>query len=176
MKPPLASAFLVTFALSPLLHAADKAGGATASPAGAAFERIKSLAGTWTGKGITEGGPNNDVTIVYKVTAGGSTVEETLFPGTPHEMITMYHRDGDAVVLTHYCAFGNQPQMRLEPAKEPNVLSFRFSGGSNMKESDPHMHAVRLTFVDADHLKSSWDSMQDGKATTHVTFDLARKK
>jgi hypothetical protein len=31
-----------------------------------------------------------------------------LDPGGEHEMITMIHADGDALVLTHYCMLSNQ--------------------------------------------------------------------
>jgi hypothetical protein len=56
------------------------------------------------------------------------------------------------------------------------VLSFRFAGGTNMKETDPHMHSARITIVDADHIKGVWTSMKDGKAAGDANFDLARKK
>ena len=146
----------------------------------AVFQRLLSLEGTWTGKathdtgsGKTDGG---EVTVVYKVTAARSVLEETLFPGTPHEMVTMYHPDGPRVMLTHYCAAQNQPRMTLEPSSDPNVYSFTFSGGTNMHDADLHMHTVRITFVDADHITSVWTSMKDGKIASEARFDLTRKK
>ena len=63
---------------------------------------FKTLAGEWAGKGM-HGDANHDVTIVYKVTSGGSAVVETIGPGTEHEMVTVIHPDGDSLVLTHYC-------------------------------------------------------------------------
>ncbi len=71
--------------------------GAAVKPTGvdgkAALERLKTLAGEWRGHVVTEDGPPAEV--VYSVTAGGSTVTEKLFPGTAHEMVTMYHLDGE---------------------------------------------------------------------------------
>ena len=121
---------------------------------------------------------SDDVTIVYKVTAAGSAVQETMFPGAPHEMVTIYHLDGDQLVLTHYCAGGNQPRMKLldAGAKDSKVLAFRFAGGTNMKETDPHMDAARLTLVDAEHLQEVWSSVKDGKPAEEAIFDLTRKK
>jgi hypothetical protein len=145
------------------------------SPGRSAFERLKALAGTWSGK-AQHGDQGGDVTVVYKVTAGGNAVEETLFAGTPHEMVTVYHMDANDVVLTHYCTSGNAPRMKLLPPTDPNVLLFDFTGGSNMKESDFHMHSARLTFVDADHFKGSWGTLKDGKPAGSADFDLARKK
>src|SRR6187551_3709607 len=52
-----------------------------------AFGKLKQLDGTWTG---AVGKPDGDAAkVIYKVTAGGSVVMETLFPGTDHEMISM---------------------------------------------------------------------------------------
>jgi hypothetical protein len=143
------------------------------------LDRLKALEGTWTGIAAwDEGGQKGtgDVTVVYKVTAAGSAVQEVLFPGTPHEMVTMYHMDGGDLVLTHYCAAGNQPRMKLQETKDPNVLSFSFAGGSNMKESDRHMHAAKITLGDAGHVKGVWTSVQDGKSVGEASFDLTRKK
>jgi hypothetical protein len=62
--------------------------------------------------------------------AGGSVVMETMMAGTDYEMINMYHLDGDDLVLTHYCAGGNQPTMRLDRAKATATeLPFVFTGG-----------------------------------------------
>src|SRR5690242_6096011 len=85
-------------------HAGDEAG----VQAKAAFGRLKSLAGEWKCE-AREGGhvPGKAATILYRVTANGSTVMETLFPGTDHEMVSMYHLDGDDLKMTHYCAIGN---------------------------------------------------------------------
>lgn len=149
----------------------------TANPA---FQRLLSLEGTWVGKathdsgtGRTDGG---EVTVVYRVTGGRSVLQETLFPGTPHEMVTMYHPDGARVVLTHYCAAQNQPRMTLQSGSDPNVFTFVFSGGTNMRETDLHMHVARITFVDTDHIVSVWSSMKDGKPAGEGRFDLTRKK
>ena len=100
---------------------------AQAIVARAQFKKIKSLAGTWVPADESEMKTN----VIYRVTAGGSTVEETLFPGRPDEMVTMYHMDGDSLVLTHYCAAQNQPRMRALSSADPNEIRFAFSGLSN---------------------------------------------
>src|SRR5690242_9923644 len=74
------------------------------------LDRLKALAGTWV-EADKDGKPTDKVVSVVKVTAAGSTVHETLFPGTPMEMISVYHLDGADLVMTHYCALGNQPRM-----------------------------------------------------------------
>ena len=61
---------------------------------------------------MNSGQPTDQVVSTYRVTAAGSAVMEVLFPGTDHEMVTVYHQDGDDLILTHYCAAGNQPRMK----------------------------------------------------------------
>src|SRR5205085_339923 len=83
------------------------------------LERMKKLAGTWVATD-KDGKPTDQVVSVVKVTAAGSAVHETLFPGQPHEMISVYHRDGSDLIMTHYCALGNQPRMKADPHSPAN--------------------------------------------------------
>jgi hypothetical protein len=144
----------------------------------AGLERLKKLAGEWVAADA-QGKPTDQVVSVFKVTAAGSAVQETLFPGTSHEMVTVYHLDGKDLVLTHYCALGNQPRLKADPASPPNQLAFKFTGGSNLDASkDMHMHEGTITFVDDDHIESAWAAYKDGKpADGHkVAMKLVRKK
>ncbi|HEX6852491.1 MAG TPA: hypothetical protein VF139_13925 [Candidatus Polarisedimenticolaceae bacterium] len=138
-----------------------------------AFEQLKSLAGTWTGKAISEDGPGSDASVVFKVVAAGSAVHETMFPGTPHEMVNLYHLDGSDVVVTHYCAGGNQPRMKLASA-DGNVLAFRFAGGTNIPKKGSYMHAVTLT-LDGGKLVESWESVDGGTPVGTARFELTRR-
>ena len=79
-----------------------------------AFEKLKSLAGTWDATMLKPDGEKT--TVEYRVTAHGTVVMQTMFVGTPHEMINMYTVDGDALVATHYCSAGNQPTLRFNAA------------------------------------------------------------
>lgn len=140
-----------------------------------AFEKMKTLVGKWEGKMIDEG-QTMPATVEYKLTGSGSALVETLGPGSPYEMITVYHMDGDSLVMTHYCGAGNQPSMKLKPGKDANVLFFDFVRGSNMKPGDMHMHSVTHTLDGADHLVSVWDSYKGGKSVDKGTFDFHRVK
>ena len=143
----------------------------------AALERLKSLAGEWRGHVVTEDGPEAEV--VYSVTAGGSTLVEKLFPGTEHEMVTMYYLDGSDLVLTHYCAMGNQPRMKLVTASssDPVELRFDFTGGANIDPArDMHMHAGTLTLRSPNRLEAAWAVYDKGKQTGSNRFFLDRVK
>ena len=148
---------------------------ASSTPAQDAFNKLKELAGEWHGRaGDREKGM--EATVIYKTTAAGNTVMETLFPGTTHEMVTMYYLEDGKLVLTHYCAAGNQPRMALTKKATPEMLDFNFIGGANISSRrDGHMHAARLRFIGKDALESEWDYFQDGKKTDTKKFYLKRK-
>src|SRR4029453_5900878 len=76
----------------------DKAVKAPAAQTNSGLEKMKKLAGTWV-EADKDGKPTDKVVSVIKVTASGSAVHETLFPGQPHEMISIYHRDGADTVM-----------------------------------------------------------------------------
>ena len=143
-----------------------------ADAATARLDKFKALAGNWT-----MNGGDGSVAVTYRVTAGGSAVVATLFPGAPHEMVTVYTVDAGALVLTHYCAAGNQPRMKATKEADANTIAFKFDGGGNIKSpKDGHMHEASFSFKDADHLTSTWQFYKDGKPGEKKEFDIVRKK
>ena len=82
-------------------------------PASPEFERMKTLVGSWTGKTDMGQGPV-DITLQYRLLAGGSVLEERVFAGTPQEMVTMYYDQNGKLAMTHYCVMGNRPGMKLK--------------------------------------------------------------
>jgi hypothetical protein len=138
------------------------------------LESLKKLAGEWTGTG-PDGNPAN---IKFRVSAGGSIVHETMFPGTDHEMITIYHMDGKDLVLTHYCMMGNQPRLKADDPNDAKKLSFKSVGGTNMKMDDMHMGRAVITFVDGDHYEANWCACVNGKPDESHCFKstFTRKK
>lgn len=153
--------------------AADELPTAKAAPDGQALlARFARLEGTWTGKS-----GDADVTITYKVTSGGSAVLETIQSACCGEMITVYHLDKGQLVLTHYCALGNQPHMAGRTGDADDVIVFECTEGSTLDaEKTMHMHAARFTLVDDGHLEAAWTLHQEGKAAAVHTFTLARAK
>lgn len=151
---------------------------AKAADANPQLEKLKKLAGTWVAAD-KDGKPTDEVVSVFKVTAAGSTVHETLFPGQPHEMVSVYHLDKGELVMTHYCALGNQPRMKADPKSADNQIKFNFAGGTNLDPAkDKHMHGGTLTFIDDDHIEFAGEAWEDGKpAKDHcATMKLVRKK
>ena len=141
------------------------------------FERIKSIVGVWQGTSIMgKGGEKQEenVTVEYKLTSGGSALVETLFPGTPHEMVSVYHDKGGKLSMTHYCMLGNQPQMNLKKS-EGNVFEFDLiSDGDINAQRDQHMHSLTISFLDNNNIIQKWTLYEDGKEKDTTTIKLTR--
>ena len=142
------------------------------------FDLIKSLAGDWTGTG-GDGTETHAVEIRYRLTAAGTAVEETMFPGTEHEMITMYNLDGPRLMLTHYCSAGNQPEMvarNWEVDTSPQMIRFAFAHATNLLSSKTgHMHEMEMTILGPDKMNETWTYFQDGVLSHRSTFTMTRK-
>ncbi|KAF0246109.1 MAG: hypothetical protein FD180_1021 [Planctomycetota bacterium] len=137
------------------------------------WEPIAQLAGEWTSP--DENGKPATV-LVVKVSSNNSIVHASMMPGTPHEMTNVYHLDGPSVVMTHYCAAGNQPRMRATEAKDGTFV-FRTDGVTNLRSADEtYMGSMTLKIADADHFEEDWSSYKSGKEEPHVQIQYTRKK
>jgi hypothetical protein len=176
MTRRILAASLVVIALGTAATAADTPAKAPSTHPG--LERLKALAGTWV-EADKDGKPTDNVVSVVKVTAGGSAVQETTFPGQPMEMVSVYHLDGSDLVMTHYCVLGNQPRMKADPKSPANQIKWTFAGGTNLDPAkDTHMHGATVTFVDADHIEIAGEAWEGGKPSANHCgcMKLVRKK
>jgi len=135
-----------------------------------AFAAIKTLPGTWEGKG-ENGAP---LRVDFKVTSGGSAVMSEILGG--EDMISMFHLDGpDRLLLTHYCAVGNQPRMQASVSPDGKVITFTYFDATNLATPDAgHMQRMVLTLIDDNHHTEEWTFLDHGKQHT-AFFDLRRK-
>lgn len=135
--------------------------------AGNDFDRLKTLEGRWeatTSEGKTP--------ITFQVISNGSALLETI---ANENMVSVYHLDGNAILMTHYCAAGNQPRMRAQGVRG-DALAFQLVDVANLKnKSDGHMQRLVIKFQDADHVTQDWTWKEGGKETT-TTFQLQRVK
>lgn len=137
--------------------------------------RIKKLEGTWMVVD-DKGKVTDQIASIFRVTSNGHTVEEIMFPGSEHEMVNMYFRDVDDVQVTHYCAGGNQPRMRLVATPKPGVIQLEFVDITNMiTMNDEHMHEGQYQWVDENHLKTEWHSFKNGRLTETARFEMVRR-
>ena len=170
------STFFTTLAAG-LLAVAVSAGAESKTPPSNAqrFDALKRLAGDWV-EADKDGKPTDKLVSSFRVISAGSAVEETMFHGSDHEMVTMYHLDGDDLMLTHYCSLGNQPRLKAEPDADPDRIVFKFVGATNLKSSDDHhIHQATFKFQGDDHFQAEWVSNKDGKECHQVVLNLVRK-
>jgi len=155
----------VAFAIVvPAVVAADK------TKSEEAFDRLASLQGEW--QGVADG---VNTTLIYTLTANGSTLMEQCRPEKGHEMITMFTVDGDHLIATHYCSAKNQPQMAtpaITDAQKP--LAFSLVRVTGLK-SPADFHNTGLTVIpeDKDHLTQEWLYDAKGKSGKNV-FQFTR--
>jgi hypothetical protein len=155
----LRSAFIAA-AAALLLAGPAPAAGEEAVDAKAAFERLKKLAGEWEGDT-----PNGKARLTIDVIANGTTIVEREQMAKAPDMVTMYHLDGNRLLLTHYCMAGNQPRMQARRFDaKTGELRFDFIDATNLpSETTGHMRAVSMRLVDDDHLTSEWQFYENGK-------------
>jgi hypothetical protein len=100
---------------------------------------------------------------------------ETIAPGTPKEMTTVYHMENGKLVMNHYCTMGNCPKMTLKKSSD-NELFFEMKGKDGISSAnEAHMHSLDITWKDPDHISASWVMYMDGKANPAAPFVLTRK-
>jgi hypothetical protein len=156
------------FVIMATLAAAAQSGGQKS------FDAMKSLNGNWEGKD-SMGEP---VQVSFRPTAGGSAIMseiQTAMKGHSEDMVTMIHMDGDHLLLTHYCAAGNQPRMQASASADGKTITFNFLDATNLASPDAgHMHRVVFTFVDANHHTEDWQ-FQDHDKQIVAHFELQKK-
>ena len=134
------------------------------------FDQLKGLEGNWAGTN-SQGQP---LQVTFRLPAGGSALMSEIMGKGPENMITMFHMDGDRLLMTHYCGAGNQPRMKVVSSDAKSV-SFEFFDGTNIAPGDGHMQHVTFSQPDADHHIEEWVFLDHGKETKEV-FTLARVK
>ena len=129
------------------------------SDAQKAFEKMKSLTGSWQG---TIMGISINVTI--RLTSSGTAIlhEATTDGGRPpnHE-ITMFYVEGDRLLATHYCDGGNRARFEGKVSPDGKTSEFSFldvtgatQGGLVKRMAftivDANKHIVEFTFIRPD--------------------------
>jgi len=153
----------------PLFLVLATTAGVAQSDAQKSFDKLKSLVGSWEGKGAN----GQPVQVAYRVTSGGSALMSEIM--SEDSMVSMFHLDGDRLLLTHYCGAGNQPRMKATTSPDGKSIAFEFVDATNLASpSAGHMHQAVFTSIDTDHRTEDWVWVQDGKETRE-RFDLHRK-
>ena len=133
-----------------------------------AFQRLKSLEGTWE---VAEKGTSRKFTATYTVTGGGSVVMEVL-----GGMATAYHLDKGTLVLTHFCGAGNQPRMRVKTIENGGRrIVFEMYDITNLRSPDAYRStSLEVKFQDAGITEVAYGGWSAGRSSTQ-TFQLLRR-
>ena len=142
------------------------------STARKSFEQLKTLAGSW--EGTMDGRPLH---VWLRVTSMGNALMHEMKGAGPDNPITMFHLDGERLMLTHYCDAGNQPRMVATISPDGKTITFNFLEATNLLTSQMgHMQRVTFNFIDADHHTENWEfAMANGKQMGGL-LDLRRTK
>jgi hypothetical protein len=113
---------------------------------GGVFDVFKSLQGRWS---IQSGGKTITTVMTYDVGSKDSIVTEQF-----GKELTVIHRDGQDLQMTHFCNAGNQPRLRLKKSRSPKLFEFAMFDITNLRKSDePHVQKILYTIVDEKHMK-----------------------
>jgi hypothetical protein len=124
---------------------------ASAAFADANFDKLKTLVGEWEGK--TADG--KDAYVRYELISSGTALEEKLRMPGDAEMVSIYHMNGDKIMMTHYCAMNNQP--RFEGTVSGDTIRFNYVDATNLADANAiHIKGLVLTIKDADHISQAW--------------------
>lgn len=175
----VASFILVCAAGVTLVSAQDKPADPTTKPAtkvdakAALAELGKALSGTWLNEPNKGEEDKPREKIEFRFTSGGKVLMETMFPGTDHEMVNIYHLDKGELLVTHYCAMGNQPRMKLVSAAN-GEYTFEFKDGTNIPEKNPqYMGGLKISLANG-AASETWTFFSNGKAGESMEMKLSR--
>jgi hypothetical protein len=141
----------------------DRAADTPTTAADVAFARLATLAGDWEARAPALYA-NATIRLNYRLISDDSVMMETFrIDEQGVEMVTMYHLDGDRLVLTHYCAVNNQVGMRADVTnvgKQPadvKTLTFAITDARNIQRSHRQvMDRLQLQLHDETHLTQTW--------------------
>lgn len=134
----------------------------------AAFDTLKGLQGKWA---IQSEGKTLAISMSYEVGSKGSIVTEQF-----GKELSVFYRDGQGLVMIHFCNAGNQPRLRLRENGPSGVLEFETFEITNLKAPDTsHVQRVIYRLIDPNtvDLEIVW---QQGKSQSSEKYHLFRNK
>ncbi|MFO0663462.1 MAG: hypothetical protein U0174_05895 [Polyangiaceae bacterium] len=142
-----------------------------AQASAAAYARLRGLAGDWSAKL-----PNGKLVYAsYREVANGSAVVETFMTSSGDQTLTIFHRDGAGLMLTHYCAQGNQPRLGVV-AITGSEIHFRYIDASNLNDKQDLLAKLSIVFRGVDNFEKheSYRLANGAVETTVLSFARVR--
>lgn len=158
IRPIFLQILFCLICLASVALAQDKPSGAapTQSDAKKAFEKMKTLIGSWQGTIM-----NIPINFTIRLTSSGTAIlheAHTDGGGPPNHEITMFYVEGDRLLATHYCDGGNRARLEGKMSPDGKMSEFDFldvagstKGGLVKRMAftivDANKHIVEFTFI-----------------------------
>jgi hypothetical protein len=131
-----------------------------------AFETFKHLEGKWA---IQSEGKTLSIEMTYGVGSKGSIVTEQF-----GKELSVIYRDGQDLLMTHFCNAGNAPRLRLKDGSQPGLLEFEMFDIANLQTTDA-AHVQRIVYRIIDDKKIDLEIVwKKGKAQESEKYTLAK--
>ncbi len=118
----------------------ERSGAPQLAPA-AEWERLTSrLLGEWEATV-----PTGTVIASYRLVSNDSALVETFRTPSGRETISIYHLDGERLLMTHYCGQTNQPRLMATHA-DATTLKFDLMGVTGYQPSESVMRSLSISF------------------------------
>lgn len=163
-----ASSVVTLFAL--LVYASPGLAQSSPQPS---FDVLKSLQGNWQGKDSL----GHPVKATFRLTGKGSALmSEYAEPDQNEDMISMFHVDGDRLLMTHYCSAGNQPRMKATASPDGKTITFDLVDATNLASPEAgHMRRLVIKILSPKEHTEEWTYVENGKDDV-VVADMRRAK
>jgi hypothetical protein len=127
-----------------------------------AFAQLTRMVGTWRRADT----PESSLRIRFYLTARGTVLVESWEAGGQPHSLTLYHRDGETLLATHYCPHGNQPRLALA-GRDTNGLHFVFRDATDLEPTkESHQHDLWFDLSDPERpVRGETYSGKDGPGT-----------
>ncbi len=102
-----------------------------------AFDELRGLRGRWAIRSERKILP---IEMSYELGSKGSIVAEQF-----GKELSVFYRDGQSVVMIHFCNAGNQPRLRLKESSRPDFLEFEMFDITNLKTANAD-HVQRVIY------------------------------
>jgi hypothetical protein len=105
------------------------------------FRDIQGFDGKWA---IRSGQKTLLIEMRYESGSKGSIVTEQF-----GKELSVFYRDGQSLLMTHFCDAGNQPRLRLRENTRPGVFEFQMFDITNLQSADAdHVERVVYRIID----------------------------
>ena len=131
-----------------------------------AFETFRGFEGGWA---IRSGRNSLPIQMTYEIGSKGSIVTEQF-----GKELSVFYRDGQSLLMTHFCNAGNQPRLRLRENGQPGVFEFEMFDITNLQSADAdHVERVIYRIIDDKtmYLEIVW---KNGKSEKTEKYTLTR--